>query len=126
MFGFYDINKLTIGNMSNIVNQGKNYQCIPTNNKYILKKIDGVWMQWQYKYENFLDNKKYRLQCEEAKNDELVVENILDIKEYLTEKEIKTGKISKHRLYQIYTLINYKDNEVKSSHKRKRLSLHNV
>lgn len=126
MFGFYDINKLTIGNMSNIINSGKNYDCVSINKKFILKKIKGAWMPWQYKYEDIVTNKKYRLQCEEALENELVVEGILDIKEYLNEREIKTGKISKHRLYQIYILINYKENEVNISHKTKRLSLHNV
>ena len=83
-------------------------------------------MPWQYKYEDLLNNKKYRFQCEEAEENELVVEAVLDIKEYLTEKEIKTGKVSKHRLYQIFLIINSKENEINMSYKRKRLSLHNV
>ena len=59
MFGFYDINKLTIGNMSNIINSGKNYDCVSINKKFILKKIKGAWMPWQYKYEDIVTNKKY-------------------------------------------------------------------
>lgn len=130
MLGFYDIKELTIGQMSVINKTELNCEHIPENNKFILKKISGLCNPWQYNYEEIFTHSKYRASSSEVEENELYVERCINIKDYLTEQELKIGFISKHRLYKIYKIINNQENKISKSHeiknKRKHLSLHNV
>ncbi|MBE6159765.1 MAG: hypothetical protein E7157_01820 [Lactobacillales bacterium] len=130
MLGFYNIKELTIGQMSIINKTESSYEHIPENNKFILRKIPGLCNSWQYNYEEIFTHSKYRSSSSEVEEKELYVERCIDIKDYLTEKELKIGFVSKHRLYKIYKTINYKENKISElrevKHKRKHLSLHNV
>lgn len=101
----YNIEKLMVGHLSSIINFGASYHTIEhIEGPYIFLRINTPEGKKQ-KYKEIFTEDIYKLSDNREQQKfgkTYVVQDDIDIKEYMTEDEIKNGTITKRRLLNVY------------------------